>query len=261
MYGTIAIVAVVVFISMVWLAEARSTNMGWSEVGQIQNLPDTTTIFLWNVKLLPWPVVNDSSQRAEIIIQRILEQHADIVVLTEVIDHDAAFLVTHALRSKGYIWGIRPLQKWPRLNGGVLVASRIKPTSFDSIVFQKSTFSEGDKLASKGAVRVIWPNMTLIATHLDACPGDIPTRITQIDEMRRLSSQQNCIWAGDFNFDLRLDAKTYGLSRIHMTAKPTYESKRLDGILGIHGNVTIHENVLDFEGSDHLPVYATLKIT
>lgn len=256
MYGTIAIVAVIVVVSFVWLAEAQSVDMGWGFC-RSKFLPQETSIFLWNVKLLPWPAVSDSQKRAEDILQKILQQNADIVVLTEVIDRDAASTICHGLRVGGYMWGTRPLQKWPRLNGGVLVASRIEPSTTDSIVYQKSTFKEADGFASKGAVRVMWPNLTLIATHLDACPGDVPTRITQIDEMQRLSlGQTNCIWAGDFNFDLRSDAETYGLVPLLHTAEPTYESKRLDGIIRIYGNTQIREKVLKTEGSDHLPILA-----
>lgn len=247
-----------------WLTESRAGNAasGWGNLTTNTSNFTNPKILIWNMKFLPWPVTTDSIERATLMLMESIWDNVDIVVLTEIINGDAAEIVANCLKTKGFVWGTRPLQSWPRLNGGVLIASRIQPINTTYIIFEQSTYKEADRFASKGAILVEWASFSIVGTHLDACPKDSETRQHQIEQIRKLCLPliKPVFWAGDFNFDLRYEAHLYNLIPYPSNAIPTFEYKRLDGILfpTKSKNIWIEDKVLNLIGSDHFPVLATI---
>lgn len=243
-----------------WITESREGSFasGWGMTATA-TITHNPKVLIWNMKLLPWPATSDAIERATLMMLESVWDDADIVVLTEIIHGGASEIVANQLRNKGFIWGTRPLQSWPRLNGGVLVASRIQPISSSFIIFEHSTYKEADRLASKGAVIVEWPTFSIIGTHLDACPADSETRTQQIAQIRKLPLSGPVFWAGDFNFDLRYESHLYGLPEYASDAQPSFEYKRLDGVISMNdGGAIAEDNVLHLAGSDHWPVLSKL---
>jgi len=231
-------------------------------IPESSSLPADCKILVWNMKLLPWPITRDAPKRAKAMLQNDIWKDADVVVLTEIIHPRAAKIIVTGLRDMGFNWGTMPLQQWPRLNGGILVAARIAPTACDWLVFDNSTFREADRLASKGVIRVSWDNCTLLATHLDAHTAEVNVRRKQVNQIRNLSPiDMTTLWAGDFNFDLKYDAFLYGLQSVTANEPTSFSGRQIDGVIDAnHSGIQIHTVVHKIPGSDHWPLLADVKL-
>jgi exonuclease III len=215
------------------------------------------------------PFFSKPCRRAKMMLASSVIDEAALVVFTEIVDVEASRIVLEALENKGFCWVSRPLQKWPRLNGGVLVTSRVSPFDHTSLV-------DNNCFISKGFVQVHWQNFILFATHLDSGPdvltarasqvAEITAEVRQLEKHKKTTKDTPILLAGDFNVELRdicTDTKSrQGLPFVSSQCSPTHAEGCIDGVLIMNESdekFFIPQQTLRVAGSDHWPVIADVS--
>ena len=223
-------------------------------------------ILTWNIIASEWakqsyptlktPSLLDPHRRIQIIMRRIQEMHADIVLLQEVMEQEYETLCEQF--HQDYHCSSLRIIPWTKTK-----------TSSGNVTFLKKTlFTQGDEWAMEYGIYVKSGGIAIVNLHLD----DLSSlkRRKQMSELRPiLEKEVHAVIGGDFNQEYKKDAVLYKLSnfKVHNTCDTYFVEKdmNLDNILTKGFTATapscsyIPQSVEEgLYGSDHIPVTTTV---
>lgn len=181
------------------------------EIGQLIN--NTFTLLSQNICCVPagYSLTNGGAapwrQRINMIIQKVLEQNADVVTLSEVLDYEAALRLIVGLRIRyAHIYYNIGAQGFGP-SSGLFVASKFPLRDPNFVQFPREMLEGRTKLAAKGIFAANLPDGTrLYTTHLQ--PSEIPSQPT-LQERAARNLQRSAIIE---NINLGRSVLTGGLS-------------------------------------------------
>lgn len=226
-------------------------------------------ILTWNILASEWvkksyyptvktPELLEEDQRIKIILKKMKEIHADIVLLQEVMEQESKTIYKQ-FRKEYYFSSLR-----------IIPWSKTKTSSGNMTLLKKSMFKKFTELPIDYGIYVKAGAISIFNVHLD----DISAvkRRKQISDIRPfLEKQQYAVIGGDFNQEYRKDTKIYDIPHFtvhnHCDTYFVEKNMNIDNILtkgfmeSSNSCMPLPQSVeegLRIYGSDHIPVTTTV---
>ena len=226
-------------------------------------------ILTWNILASEWakqsyyptlktPSLLDPHKRIHIILKRLKEIRADIVLLQEVMEQEYETLCAH-FHNEYHCSSLR-----------IIPWTKTKISSGNVTFLKKSMFQKGTEWAIDYGLYIKTGEVSIVNLHLDDLSA--LKRRKQISELRPfLKKEPYVVMGGDFNQEYKKDAALYTIPNFSVQNKcDTYfveKDMNLDNILTKGFTATAPscaylpqsvEEGLRLYGSDHIPVIATV---